>query len=73
MLNGIVNKIENLPKGMIDPKNLEKAKQRRPDYVKDLIKRGKLVDEANWEKWANSSLKEEIESQTINFVACQIE
>ena len=67
VLEGIIERVENIPTKMIDPKNLEKALERKPKAAMEMMKDGELLEERNWKTWQENNKKAIVQDVT-NFV-----
>jgi len=67
VLLDIIDRIENTPTKMIDPKNLGKAMARRPRQALQMMADGKLLDENNWKVWEAQN-KQSIISDMVSYL-----
>lgn len=56
-VNKSLQRIENMPIKMIDPLKIKTAMKKSPHITKDLMVRGKLLKQYNWEKWVTKNKK----------------
>jgi hypothetical protein len=79
-LSSLIKKIAATPTKLLTERNLPKARERKPNIVKDLVdSRGKIKDDKNYTKWISENkpslikeLFEYLESDP-NFLYCLIE
>ena len=64
VLKGIIERIHIMPDKMLDaskPANIKKALKMKPNQVKNMMKRGKVLDEYNWNLWSENNKKDILE------------
>lgn len=55
-LESLINKIASTPTKLLTEKNLPKARERKPNIVKDLVdSRGKIKDDKNYTNWVSQN------------------
>jgi len=67
ILEGIVERIENTPTKMIDPKNLAKAMIRKRNQAMKMLGNGQLLDNYNWKVWEANN-KKQITDEIISYL-----